>query len=108
MSTSVGDALVLDEQFFNSIAYAYHQVMCFMTQTNPQKQQKKIAETIEMFYENDAGVCQVPDHEKWAIHIIVNHFVFQDEVLPEFELIREYITEFTEWGVPEVKSAHQD
>lgn len=106
MSTSVGGdaAINVDERFFNSIAYSYHQVMCFMTQTNPERQKEKIDDTIRIFYENDAEVNQVPDQERWAIHRIVNHFVFRDEVLYEFGPIREYTNMCTEWGVPEVEA----
>lgn len=105
-ATSVGadDAMHPDERFFKSIAYSYHQVMCFMTQMHPQRQAEKIDDTIEMFYENDAGVNQVPDQERWAIHNIVNHIVYRDEVLNEFGPIVELTSMVTEWGVPEVKS----
>lgn len=105
-ATSVGedDAMHPDERFFKSIAYSYHQVMCFMTQTNPQRQAEKIDDTIEIFYENEAGVNQVPDQERWAIHMIVNHIVYRDEVIPELGPIVEFTRMCTEWGVPDVKT----
>jgi hypothetical protein len=41
-----------------------------------------------------------PDHERWAIHLIVSHLMDSRQMFPEFEAFAEYADNCTEFGVP--------
>lgn len=105
LSASVGgeEDISFDSRFPTTIAYSYHQVVAFIAQPNPERVFELIDDTIEMFYENDAGVNQVPIHEEWAIHEIVKQMVYTDEVIYELGPFVEYTDGRTEFGVPDVK-----
>lgn len=78
------------ESFTNAVGYSFHQCICFMGLDG-----ELIDETIASMYDSPC-----PDHERWAIHIIVSHLM-GPKMFPEFEPFAEYAHNCTEFGVPE-------
>lgn len=105
ISTAVGEdnAIIPCDAFFKSIAFGYHQVMSLQAYEHPKRQMKTVDEVISLYYQNDAGIIQVSDQARWAIHLIVSHFVRDDEVMYEFGPIVQYTKTITQWETPDVK-----
>lgn len=78
------------ESFVNAVGYSFHQCICFA-----RLDAELIDETIESMYDDPC-----PDHERWAIHLIVSHLM-GPKMFPEFEPFAEYANNCTEFGVPE-------
>lgn len=93
-STDVGHSISPSETFFNAVAYSHHWLMCLMSGIDPEEIDKQI----DMWY----GEGMAPDHERWAIHLLVAHFHPPTGCIPELADLREYIDGCTEWGTPEV------